>query len=65
MESLVIYPTFYTTQGSILPDWHTYEDVSEYYVSKKETGGGREIVPFELTWITLVLGFPKRVVGLL
>jgi predicted dehydrogenase len=50
--------------GQYLPDWHTYEDVSEYYVSKKETGGGREIVPFELTWITLVLGFPKRVVGL-
>jgi predicted dehydrogenase len=50
--------------GQYLPDWHTYEDVSEYYVSNKETGGGREIVPFELTWITLVLGFPKRVVGL-
>lgn len=50
--------------GQYLPDWHTYEDVSEYYVSNKETGGGREIVPFELTWITLILGFPKRVVGL-
>jgi len=49
--------------GQYLPDWHSYEDVSEYYVSKKETGGGREIVPFELTWITLLLGFPKRVVG--
>lgn len=49
--------------GQYLPDWHTYEDVSEYYVSNKETGGGREIVPFELTWITLILGFPKRVVG--
>ena len=49
--------------GQYLPDWHTYEDVSEYYVSNKETGGGREIVPFELTWITLVLGFPKRVAG--
>jgi predicted dehydrogenase len=50
--------------GQYLPDWHTYEDVSEFYVSIKESGGGREIVPFELTWITLVLGFPKRVVGL-
>jgi predicted dehydrogenase len=49
--------------GQYLPDWHTYESVSEYYVSNKETGGGREIVPFELTWITLMLGFPKRVVG--
>lgn len=49
--------------GQYLPDWHAYEDVSEYYVSNKLTGGGREIVPFELTWITLFLGFPKRVVG--
>lgn len=49
--------------GQYLPDWHTYENVSEYYVSNKETGGGREIVPFELTWITMMLGFPKRVVG--
>jgi len=49
--------------GQYLPDWHTYEEVSEYYVSNKETGGGREIVPFELTWITLLLGLPKRVVG--
>jgi len=49
--------------GQYLPDWHTYEDVSEYYVSNKDTGGGREIVPFELTWITLILGLPKRIVG--
>lgn len=49
--------------GQYLPDWHTYEDVSEYYVSNKATGGGREIVPFELTWITLLLGIPKRVTG--
>lgn len=50
--------------GQYLPDWHTYEDVSEYYVSKKETGGAREIVPFELTWITKLLGFPKQVAGI-
>lgn len=50
--------------GQYLPDWHNYEKVSDYYVSIKETGGGREIVPFELTWITLLLGIPKRVVGL-
>ena len=49
--------------GQYLPDWHNYEKVSDYYVSSKETGGGREIVPFELTWITLLLGLPKRVVG--
>jgi predicted dehydrogenase len=49
--------------GQYLPDWHTYENVSEYYVSQKETGGAREIVPFELTWITKLFGFPKTVVG--
>jgi predicted dehydrogenase len=47
--------------GNYLPDWHTYEKVSEFYVSKKETGGAREIVPFELTWMTKLFGFPKQV----
>ena len=49
--------------GQYLPDWHSYEKVSEYYVSNKETGGAREIVPFELTWLTMLLGFPERVTG--
>ena len=60
---LGIISNFLYHSGQYLPDWHSYEDVSDYYVSKKDTGGGREIVPFELTWITLILGFPKRVVG--
>jgi predicted dehydrogenase len=47
--------------GQYLPDWHTYEKVSDYYVSQKETGGAREIVPFEMTWLSIVLGFPQRV----
>lgn len=50
--------------GQYLPDWHTYEAVSDYYVSQKDTGGGREIVPFELTWLVDVFGFPNRVSGL-
>lgn len=49
--------------GQYLPDWHTYENVNEYYVSNPETGGGREIVPFELTWFTDVFGFPQKVCG--
>ena len=49
--------------GQYLPDWHTYEKVSDYYVSDPATGGGREIVPFELTWFTMVFGYPKRVSG--
>lgn len=49
--------------GQYLPDWHTYEKVSDYYVSNPVTGGAREIVPFELTWMVELFGFPKRVSG--
>lgn len=49
--------------GQYLPDWHTYEKVSDFYVSNPETGGAREIVPFELTWITNIFGFPRQVCG--
>ena len=49
--------------GQYLPDWHSFEDVSEFYVSNKETGGAREIIPFELTWLTKIFGFPKKVAG--
>lgn len=49
--------------GQFLPDWHTYEAVGDYYVSNPATGGGREIVPFELSWFTRVFGFPSRVCG--
>ncbi|MEQ9146870.1 MAG: Gfo/Idh/MocA family oxidoreductase [Cytophagales bacterium] len=50
--------------GQYLPDWHTYEEVSNFYVSNKETGGAREIVPFELTWLVAIFGFPVSVTGL-
>ncbi|MFZ2784333.1 MAG: Gfo/Idh/MocA family oxidoreductase [Sediminibacterium sp.] len=49
--------------GQYLPDWHTYEKVKDFYVSQKETGGAREIVPFELTWITKLLGLPQSVMA--
>lgn len=49
--------------GQYLPDWHKFELVSDYYVSERETGGAREIVPFEITWLTKIFGFPKSVIG--
>ena len=49
--------------GQYLPDWHPYENVKDFYVSKKETGAAREIVPFELTWLVDLVGFPNRVKG--
>lgn len=42
--------------GQYLPDWHPWESIRDYYVSKRSTGGCREIVPFELTWLTWVFG---------
>jgi predicted dehydrogenase len=49
--------------GQYLPDWHPWERVADYYVSNPETGGAREIVPFELTWLTEVFGWPSSVTG--
>lgn len=47
--------------GQYLPDWHPYEKVSDYYVSRKDTSGGREIVPFELSWLCQVFNFPRAI----
>lgn len=44
--------------GQYLPDWHPWEDIRDYYVSKPETGAAREIVPFELTWLSNLFGIP-------
>jgi predicted dehydrogenase len=45
--------------GQYLPDWHPWERVEDFYVSNRETGGGREIVPFELTWLNAIFGVPE------
>lgn len=50
--------------GQWLPDWHPWEDYRTYYVSKRATGACREIVPFELTWLTWVLGDFQQVAGM-
>ena len=42
-----------------MPDWHPWEKIEDFYVSVRETGAGREIVPFELTWINDIFGEPK------
>ena len=44
--------------GQYLPDWHPWESIDDYYVSNRETGGCREIIPFELTWINDIFGTP-------
>ncbi len=44
--------------GQYLPDWHPWEKIEEFYVSNRDTGGAREIVPFELTWLNDIFGTP-------
>jgi predicted dehydrogenase len=45
--------------GQYLPDWHPWEKIEDFYVSRRETGGAREIVPFELTWLNEIFGEPE------
>lgn len=45
--------------GQYLPDWHPWEDINDFYVSNPDTGGCREIVPFELTWLNDIFGNSK------
>lgn len=49
--------TYYS--GQYLPDWHPWEDINDYYVSNRETGGCKEIIPFELTWLNDIFGYPN------
>lgn len=42
--------------GQYLPDWHPWERIQDYYVSRRETGAAREIVPFELAWLNDIFG---------
>lgn len=50
--------------GQWLPDWHPWEDYRSFYVSKRLTGACREIVPFELSWLTWLLGDVKLIAGM-
>jgi predicted dehydrogenase len=48
--------TFTYQSGQYLPDWHPWESYKDFYVSKRETGACREIVPFELCWLVDLFG---------
>ncbi len=50
--------------GQWLEDWHPWEDIRDFYVSERETGGCRELVPFELTWLNKVFGPPRPLTAL-
>jgi len=49
--------------GHYLPNWHPWEDYRSFYVSKKQTGAAKEIVPFELVWLLHLFSNIKSVFG--
>ncbi|WP_323588669.1 Gfo/Idh/MocA family protein [Aliarcobacter butzleri] len=52
--------------GLYLPYWHPYESIRDFYVSKRATGAAREIVPFDLVYISWFIGKPQgRISGLI
>jgi predicted dehydrogenase len=55
--------TVYHHYGHYLPNWHPWEDYRKFYVSKRKTGAAREIVPFELIWLTKLFSEIKSVYG--
>ena len=47
--------------GQYLPDWHPWENIKNFYVGRKETNGCKELIPFELNWLSDIFGQPKLV----
>lgn len=47
--------------GLYLPKWHPYESIHDFYVSKRQTGAAREIVPFDLVYLSWLLGAPTSI----
>lgn len=40
--------------GQYLPDWHPWEDYRKFYASQEESSACKEMVPYELQWISYV-----------
>ncbi len=51
--------TYYS--GNYLPNWHPWEDYRDFYVAKRDTGGGRDQVAFELEPIRWIMGEVRTV----
>lgn len=49
--------------GQFLPYWHPWENYKDFFVSKRQTGGAKELVPIELTWLTDLFSEIKTVYG--
>lgn len=46
--------------GQYLPDWHPWDVLQDFFVSKKETNGCRELFAIELPWILQTFGRVKN-----
>lgn len=46
------------SSGQNLHDWHPEEKISDYYVTELRSAATREIVCFELTWLSTIFGMP-------
>jgi predicted dehydrogenase len=55
--------TFAHHMGQYLPDWHPWEDYRTFYVARRATGAAREMVPFELSWLTYLFGGVTEIGG--
>jgi len=40
--------------GHFLPNWHPWENYKDFFVSQKETGAAKELVPVDLNWLTYI-----------
>jgi len=49
--------------GQYLPNWHPWENYRNFFVSKRNTGGAKEIMQVELLWLTHLFGDIGSVTG--
>lgn len=47
--------------GQYLPDWHPWDVLQDFFVSKKETNGCRELFAIELPWILQTFSKVKKI----
>lgn len=47
--------------GQYLPDWHPWDKLEDFFVSKKNTNGCRELFAIELPWIQNTFGKIEKV----
>lgn len=47
--------------GQYLPDWHPWESYLDFFISKRETNGCREILAIQLPWLIDVFGEVEQI----